>query len=395
MAAHPTTHAYYGHREEESGVLLKLLVLFLGLGVGVLAVAAVWLGASAQEARNDAKRAAATAATARPAAADSSMPGMAMPATTEGAQATPSFAAIAPANADALATAHKALPAELPATTPGPVVNVNLGISHRVLSIAPGIKYEAWSFSGGVPGPVIHARQGQTVRVTLTNNSPMPHSVDFHAARIAPDKAFVDILPGKSFTFSFKVDDPGVYMYHCGTKPVLAHIANGMYGAIVVDPANTKLLPPVHYAYVLVSGEWYLNSPGDAKPAGLDMVKARQMTPDWVTWNGYAAQYVKHPLTAHPGHTTRFYVVDAGPSLNTDFHVVGTLLQRAWVDGAVTDPPEHGVQTVTIPAGGGAIFDVNITKPGLYPFVTHSFASVDMGAVGLLKVGEVEGTMSH
>jgi FtsP/CotA-like multicopper oxidase with cupredoxin domain len=224
MAAHPTTHAYYGHREEESGVLLKLLVLFLGLGVGVLAVAAVWLGASAQEARKDAKRAAATAATARPAAADSSMPGMAMPATTEGAQATPSFAAIAPANADALATAHKALPAELPATTPGPVVNVNLGISHRVLSIAPGIKYEAWTFSGGVPGPVIHARQGQTARVTLTNNSPMPHSVDFHAARIAPDKAFVDILPGKSFTFSFKVDDPGVYMYHCGTKPVLAHI---------------------------------------------------------------------------------------------------------------------------------------------------------------------------
>ena len=101
------------------------------------------------------------------------------------------------------------------------------------------------------------------------------------------------------------------------------------------------------------------------------------------------------PLTAHPGHTTRFYVVDAGPSLHTAFHVVGTILRRAWVDGAVTDPPEHGVQTVTVPAGGGAIFDVNITKPGLYPFVTHSFASVDMGAVGLLKVGEVEGTMSH
>ena len=295
----------------------------------------------------------------------------------------------------ALATAHKALPAELPATTPGPVVNVSLGISHRVLSIAPGIKYEAWTFSGGVPGPVIHARQGQTVRLTLTNSSPMPHSVDFHAARIAPDKAFVDIMPGKSFTFSFKVNDPRVYMYHCGTKPVRAHIANGVYGAIVVDPANPKPLPPVHHSYVLGSGEWYLNAPGDTKPAGLDMVKARQMTPDWVTWDGYAAQYVKHPLTAHPGHTIRFYVVDAGPSLHTAFHVVGTILQRAWVDGAVTDPPEHGVQTVTVPAGGGAIFDVNIAKPGLYPFVTHSFASVDMGAVGLLKVGEVEGTMSH
>ena len=358
----------------------------------MLAIVAVWMGASAQEARNDARSAAAAAA--KP-SADTSMPGMAMPAAGEGARPSPSFAGVAPANADALATAHRAYPAALPAATPGPVLNVHLGINHRVLSIAPGIKYQAWTFDTGVPGPVIHARQGQMVRVTLTNNAPMPHSVDFHAARVAPDKAFVDILPGKSFTFSFKVNDSGVYMYHCGTKPVLAHIANGMYGAIVVDPANLKLLPPVHHAYVLVSGEWYLNAPGDRQPAGLDMVKAHQMTPDWVTWNGYAAQYVKHPLEAHPGHTVRFYVVDAGPSIDTDFHVVGTVLERAWVDAAVTDPPLHNIQTATVPAGGGGVFDVNITKPGLYPFVTHSFASVDMGAVGLLNVGDVAGTMSH
>jgi nitrite reductase (NO-forming) len=385
MASHPAAHTYYAqrHREhEESGVLLKLLVVFLGLGVAVLGLVAIWMGASAQNARNDARAAASAAA--KRAADTTSMPGMAMPAAGEGARPTPSFAGIAPANA-----------AELPATTTGPVVNVHLGINHRVLSIAPGIKYEAWTFGTGVPGPVIHARQGQTVHVTLTNNAPMAHSVDFHAARIAPDKAFVDILPGKSFTFSFKVDDPGVYMYHCGTKPVLAHIANGMYGAIVVDPANANLLPPVHHAYVLVSGEWYLNAPGDRQPAALDLVKAHQMTPDWVTWNGYAAQYVKHPLTAHPGHTVRFYVVDAGPSIDTDFHVVGTVLERAWLDAAVTDPPLHNIQTATVPAGGGGIFDVSITKPGLYPFVTHSFASVDTGAVGLLNVGDVGGTMSH
>jgi len=391
MASHPTTHAHYGHyAEEEHDVGFKLLALFLGLAVGVLAMAAVWMGISAQNARDDA-RAAAKAAP----AATTSMPGMAMPSSAEGARPTPSFAGIAPANADALAAAHKAYPAALPATTPGPVLSVNIGISHRVLSIAPGIKYDAWTFSGGVPGPVIHARQGQTVRVTLTNNAPMPHSVDFHAARVAPDKDFVDIMPGKSFTFSFTANDPGVFMYHCGTKPVLAHIANGMYGAIVVDPANPKLLPPVHHAYVLVSGEWYLNGPGDKQPASLDMVKAHQMTPDWVTWNGYAGQYVKHPFMAHPGHTVRFYVVDAGPSLDTDFHVVGTVLQRAWLDAAVTDPPLHNIQTATVPAGGGGIFDVTISKAGLYPFVTHSFASVDMGAVGLLNVGDVSGTMSH
>jgi nitrite reductase (NO-forming) len=391
MTSHPATHAHYGHyREEEQDVGFKLLALFLGIGVAVLGMVAVWMGVSAQNARDDA-RAAAKAAP----AATTSMPGMAMPASAEGARATQSFAGIAPANADALAAAHKAYPAALPATTPGPVVNVSIGINHRVLSIAPGIKYEAWTFDGGVPGPVIHAREGQTVHVTLTNHAPMPHSVDFHAARVAPDKDFVDIMPGKSFTFSFKAGDPGVFMYHCGTKPVLAHIANGMYGAIVVDPANPNLLPPVHHAYVLVSGEWYLNGPGDKQPAALDMVKAHQMTPDWVTWNGYAGQYVKHPLTAHPGHTVRFYVVDAGPSIDTEFHVVGTVLQRAWVDAAVTDPPLHRIQTATVPAGGGGIFDVSITKPGLYPFVTHSFASVDMGAVGLLNVGDVAGTMSH
>jgi nitrite reductase (NO-forming) len=392
MTAHPlerTTRARPAR--DDSDALVKIVAVFLGLAVGVLAIVAVWMGASAQDARNDARKAAAAAP-----AATSSMPGMAMPASgTQGATATPSFAGVTPSNATSLAAAHRAYPAALPATQPGPVLSVHLGISHRVISIAPGIKYPAWTFSGGVPGPVIHARQGQTVRVTLTNNAPMPHSVDFHAARVAPNAAFVDIAPGKSFTFSFKATDPGVFMYHCGTKPVLAHIANGMYGAIVVDPADPRLLPPVHHAYVLVSGEWYLNAPGDKQPAALDMVKAHQMTPDWVTWNGYASQYVTHPLTAHPGHTVRFYVVDAGPSLNTDFHVVGTLLQRAWVDAGVTDPPEHGVQTVTVPAGGGGIFDVTIDKPGLYPFVTHSFASVDMGAVGLLNVGDVKGTMSH
>jgi nitrite reductase (NO-forming) len=391
MTTHPLTHGARVPADPDSGALVKIVALFLGIAVGVLLPIAIWMGASAQDARNDARKAAAAA----PAAA-ATTPAMAMPsAASEGQTATPSFAGLAPPNAAALAQAHSAYPAALPSVEAGPVLNVHLGISHHVLSIAPGIKYEAWTFSGGVPGPVIHARQGQTVRVTLTNNAPMPHSIDFHAARVAPNVDFTDIAPGKSFTFSFKATDPGVFMYHCGTKPVLAHIANGMYGAIVVDPANPKLLPPVHHAYVLVSGEWYLNAPGLKRPAALDMVKAHQMTPDWVTWNGYAGQYVAHPLTAHPGHTVRFYVVDAGPSLNTDFHVVGTLLNRAWVDAAVTDPPEHGVQTVTVPAGGGGIFDVTIDKPGLYPFVTHSFASVDMGAVGLLNVGDVKGTMSH
>jgi nitrite reductase (NO-forming) len=198
--------------------------------------------------------------------------------------------------------------------------------------------------------------------------------------------------PGESLTYSFKATDPGVFMYHCGTKPVLAHIANGMCGAIVVTP--TTPLPKADREYVLVSSEWYLNSAGLSTPASLDMAKAHAMTPDWVTWNGYAGQYVKHPLTANPGETVRFWVVAAGPSFDTAFHVVGTILNRAWENGDMTQF-QRNVQTVPVPAGGGGVFDVKIAQPGLYPFVSHSFASVDLGQVGLLKVGNVEGTMSH
>jgi nitrite reductase (NO-forming) len=374
----------YHSPEPESGVLVKVVAVFLGIAVAVLAILAVWLAIAAKDARDDAQAAAAQTQTTAPAA---HVHGAA------GSVATPSYAGLAPDNADALATAHAAYPAAMPALQPGPAVNVRLGLQHTTIAIAPGISYEAWSFGGKAPGPVIHVRQGQTVNVTITNNAPMPHSIDFHAARIAPNVAFRDVMPGTSFSFHFVANDPGVFMYHCGTKPVLAHIANGMYGAIVVEPK--KALPAVDRQYVLVGSEWYLNAPGLGKPAGLDMVKAHQMTPDWVTWNGYAGQYVKHPLTADPGNTVRFWVVDAGPSFDMDFHVVGTILNRAWVNQDMTQY-QRGVQTVAVPAGGGGVFDVKIDQPGFYPFVSHSFASVDMGQVGLLQVGNPDtAPMSH
>ncbi|HST24498.1 MAG TPA: multicopper oxidase domain-containing protein [Gaiellaceae bacterium] len=389
MAYHASERlAAVAHEQQEARhAFLGVVAVLLGIAVAVLIFVAVWMGDSANTSAQQAKAAAAQAQAAK--AHTAGMSGMAGSTAVE----TPSFAGTAPANADALAAAHKAYPAELPATTPGPVVDVNLNITRQVLDIAPGIRYDAWTFGGTAPGPVIHARVGQTVRVTLTNNAPMPHSVDFHAARIAPNVAFKDVDPGKSFTFSFKATTPGVFMYHCGTKPVLMHIANGMYGAIVVDPpAGT--LPHADRQYVLVASEWYLASNGLKSPATLDMTKAHEMQPDWVTWNGYAGQYVKHPLTAMPGETVRFWVVDAGPSLNTAFHVVGTLLNRAWVNADLTQY-ERNVQTAVVPAGGGGVFDVKIDQPGLYPVVSHSFASVDEGQVGLLNVGDVAGTMSH
>jgi nitrite reductase (NO-forming) len=272
---------------------------------------------------------------------------------------------------------------------------VNLVLTDLTVQIAPGVKYAAWAWAGGAPGPVIHVRQGQLVKITLTNKGAIPHSVDFHAARIAPDKAFGDVFPGKSVSYSFRATDPGVFMYHCGTKPVLMHIANGMYGAIVVEP-RLGVLPKADKNYVLVASEWYLGSDGLSTPAQFNMDKAHARQPDWMTFNGYAGQYVKHPLVANPGELVRFWVVDAGPSLDTDFHIVGTILNTAYPFGDM-DPARalHNVQTMTVPAGGGGVFDVRITTPGLYPFVSHAFAAVDQGQVGLLNVGNVKGTMSH
>ena len=367
--------------ETGAGPLVNAAAVLLGLLVGVLGIVAFLMWLDARDGRESAA-APAPAAAANDHATDHNT---ALPLS--------SFAGVVPSNAQALAEAHKAYDATLPPIPATNVVKVQMTLKDMPVEIAPGVRYNTWAFDGhGVPGPVVHVRQGQTVEMTLTNGGAIPHSIDFHAARIAPNVAFKDVMPGKSFTFRFKAGDPGVYMYHCGTKPVLAHIANGMYGAIVVEPA--KALPKADNEYVLVASEWYLDGDGIDKPASLSMAKARAMTPDWTTFNGYANQYVTHPLTSKPGETVRFWVVAAGPTLDTNFHVVGTILDRAWVNGDMTRF-QRNVQTVGVPAGGGAVFDVKIDEPGLYPFVSHAFAHVDLGQVGLLKVGSPKGSMSH
>jgi nitrite reductase (NO-forming) len=381
MASHPASHPYRG--QSDSGAFFKVAAVLLGFLVAVLGLFALLMWADARE--SDATNVAATAQT--PAATAQAA---------DHATALPldSFAGVVPENAAELAEAHAATDAALPPVPAGNLVKVEMTLKDMVVEVAPGVKYNTWAFDGhGAPGPVVHVREGQTVEMTLVNGGAIPHSIDFHAARIAPNVAFKDVAPGESFTFRFKAGDPGVYMYHCGTKPVLAHIANGMYGAIVVDPA--KPLPKADNEYVLVASEWYLDGDGISKPASLSMDKARAMAPDWTSFNGYANQYVTHPLTAKPGETTRFYVVAAGPTLDTDFHVVGTIFDRAWANADVTNPPQNGVQTVSVPAGGGGIFDVKIDEPGLYPFVSHAFAHVDLGQVGLLQVGKVDGAASH
>ena len=371
------------YKDSEAHALWAVVSLMLGILVAILGFFALMMWVDAHNAKDAASRAAAKASKAAPSA-------------TSDLGALKSYAGAAPSNADALAAAHKPFPAALPGAPAGPVANASLILKDVTVQIAPGVKYSAWAWAGGAPGPVIHVRQGQLVKITLTNKGAIPHSVDFHAARIAPNKAFGDVMPGKSVSYTFRANDPGVFMYHCGTKPVLMHIANGMYGAIVVDP-KPGVLPQADKNYVLVASEWYLSSDGLGSPAQFNMDKAHARMPDWMTFNGYAGQYVKHPLTAKPGELVRFWVVDAGPSIDTDFHVVGTVFNNAYpfADLSNRDSALHNVQTVTVPAGGGGVFDVKIDKPGVYPFVSHAFAAVDEGQVGLLKVGSVKATMSH
>ncbi len=378
------SHSYsYRTPPNQSGAFAKMAAVLLGLLVAVVGFFALLMWVDARDRDSGTAEAAPAAADAHNHATDHNT---ALPLN--------SFAGMTGANAQELAAAHKPYDATMPPIPAGDLVKVRMVMKHKTVEIAPGVKYNVWAFDGhySAPGPIVHVRQGQTVEFTLVNGGEIPHSMDFHAARIAPNVAFRDVAPGESFTFRFKATDPGVFMYHCGTKPVLAHIANGMYGAIVVEPK--KPLPKADREYVLVASEWYLSTDGTKEPASLDMNKARAIMPDWTTFNGYANQYVTHPLTSNPGETVRFWVVAAGPTLDTNFHVVGTIFDRAWPNGDMTRF-QSGVQTVAVPAGGGGVFDVKIDEEGLYPFVSHAFAHVDLGQVGLLKVGNPAGTMSH
>ncbi|HET6632164.1 MAG TPA: multicopper oxidase domain-containing protein [Rhodanobacteraceae bacterium] len=272
--------------------------------------------------------------------------------------------------------------ARLPPAEPGPSMDVRVIATDETVEIASGVQYQAWTFGGSVPGPTIHVRQGQTVNVTFTNHGHMQHSIDFHAAVTPPSLHYVDIDPGESLTFSFVANTPGAFLYHCGTPPVLLHIGNGMYGALIVDPATP--LPPAAESYVLVQGEWYTQQvSGSLMGGNFERMKAEQ--PDEVVFNGVAFQYRDHPLPVTAGERVRVYFVNAGPDLWSSFHVIGAIFDAVYPDG----DPGHalsGVSTYTVGPGAGAVFDLVIPQPGEYAFVDHDMAHAIIGAQGIFDV---------
>jgi nitrite reductase (NO-forming) len=268
----------------------------------------------------------------------------------------------------------------LPPLPANHTVFVRLALIDTVVEIAPAIKYRAWTFNGIVPGPVIHARVGDRVDVTLTNKASMGHSIDFHAALAPPNIAYQTIQPGQSLHFSWVASSPGAFLYHCGTPPVLMHISNGMYGAIIIDPPGGWA--PASNSYVFVQSEFYpLKVDGTDEYQG-DFTKMQSGIADVVDFNGKALQYMRKPLPISVGKRVRVFVVNAGPSHFSAFHVVGTLLQRSYVDGN----PKNllvGLQTLAIPPGGGAVTEFTVPQAGNYPFVTHAFGDADAGAMGI------------
>jgi nitrite reductase (NO-forming) len=282
-----------------------------------------------------------------------------------------------------------AFDAQVAPATSAPVKEYRIPMTHRTIEVADGVEYEGWTFGNTVPGPVIRVREGDLVRITLVNESPMAHSIDFHSARIPMNDAFRNIGPGEELEFEFVARDAGVFMVHCGTPPVLMHIMQGMYMTIIVDPRR-GWGTDVDKEFVLVQSEFYVQETANGDN-GPDWNAALAKQASHVVFNGRAFQYRHEPLQVDEGDRVRFFVMNAGPSLRSDFHVVGAVFDRVYPDGNPANVL-NSVQTWSVPAGGGAVFETEFARgasgEGIYAFVTHAFADAEKGAVGLIQVGQ-------
>jgi nitrite reductase (NO-forming) len=272
------------------------------------------------------------------------------------------------------------------------------------IEIEKGKTYNAWTFNGQAPGPLVVVNEGDTIHFTLKNMDPTtPHSMDFHAVHTSPSKNFIDVKPNSSGNFTYKATNPGVFMYHCGTKPVLAHIANGMHGVIIVKPKNGYPTDSkIDKEFVIIENEWYkehdFNDMMNGTPSEV-VFSTKALKDGQENTNGDTFTLKEHPLLAKVGDHIRLYVNNVGPNQVSSFHVVGTLFDTVYLDG---NPQNvlHGMQTVMLPASGGAVVEFTVTEEGSYSIVTHQFNNVQKGAAAVIKVtkdGKDDGSavMSH
>ncbi len=277
-------------------------------------------------------------------------------------------------------------------------VIVKLEVREVVKKLADGVEYLFWTFGGDVPGSFIRIREGDLVEFTLANHpsSKLPHNIDLHAVTGPGGGASSSFTaPGHSSQFSFQALNPGLYVYHCATAPVPMHVANGMYGLILVEPKEG--LPPVEREYYVMQGDFYTT--GKTGAEGLqtfDQEKATDERPTYVLFNGSVGALVgDKAITAKVGETVRLYVGNGGPNLLSSFHVIGEIFDRVYLEGG-TLVAQKNVQTTLIPAGGSAIVEFKVDVPGSFIIVDHSLSrAFNKGALGMLKVSGPENLLVY
>lgn len=268
---------------------------------------------------------------------------------------------------------------------PGPKT-INMFAGDRTLYVANDVPYAAWTFDGSVPGNMLRARVGDeiTFRFMVQETANVAHSVDFHSAEGNPEENYPTIQPGETFEFTYTPRYPGAYMYHCGTPPILMHIAAGMYGAMIVDPEDGW--PTEAQEIVFVQSDFYFEDEPDEN--GIyhhdynKMMGAGAM--NYVVFNGHATQYVDEPIKVRAGEPIRIFLVNAGPNVYSTFHVVGGIFDAGYFNAN----PENkivGLQSMTVGPGDGIAVELTLNQPGLYPAVNHAFGHAAHGAIALLE----------
>lgn len=313
------------------------------------------------------------------------------PAEQPAAAAEQSAAAETPAGElpviDAIVTHAPEVPPAIDRDYPAKV-RVKIETVEKTMKMADGVDYHYWTFNGDVPGQMIRVREGDTVEVEFSNHpsSTVPHNVDFHSATGPGGGAEATFTaPGRTSTFSFKALQPGLYVYHCAVAPVGVHVANGMYGLILVEPKEG--LPKVDKEFYIVQGEFYTKGKYGAQGLqAFDMDKAVKEQPEYVVFNGHVGAIAgDNALKAKTGETVRMYVGNGGPNLVSSFHVIGEIFDKVYVEGGKLI--NENVQSTIIPAGGAAIVEFKVDIPGSYTLVDHSlFRAFNKGALGQLKV---------
>jgi nitrite reductase (NO-forming) len=272
-----------------------------------------------------------------------------------------------------------------PAQT-GTVHTLTLTVRDVMTAVAPGVYQTLWTYNGTVPGPILRGRVGDTFKITLINDGTIGHSIDFHAGSYAPNNMNRTILPGHDLHYDFTATRSGIWLYHCSTEPMSSHIANGMFGAVIIDPPG---LDAVSAEYVLIQSEYYLGP----QKGEVDPTKVTEEKPDLIVFNGYADQYKYRPLTAKAGERVRIWVLDAGPNLATSFHVVGGQFDTVFSEGDYLlknggSTGTGGSQTLALEPAQGGFVELTFPEAGNYPFITHIMSDAERGASGVFSISK-------